>query len=136
MADLSITAGSVIAGANATTEAGLAGAAITAGQVVYKDSTTGKYLLADADSATAAARTGRGIALNGASDGQPLKIQMAGDITIGATLTANTAYYLSSGAGSIGVLADVGSGEYMQLIGIAKSTTVMTLSMLATGVAN
>jgi hypothetical protein len=137
MSDLSITAASVLAVAStAKTEPGTAGEAITRGMACYKSSTTGKWMKADADSATAEARTAAGIALCDAGDAQPIFMQTAGNITIGATLVANTAYYLSSGAGGICPLADVGTGEYMQLIGIAISTSVLKLSFLATGVAN
>jgi hypothetical protein len=137
MADLSITAASVIAQTGATVDRQMkAGETITAGQAVYRSSTTGKLMKADADSATAEARTAIGIALNGASDNQPLAIARAGDVAFGAILTANLPYFLSSTAGGIGVIGDVGAGEYLQQIGIAKSTSVMTLSFLATGVAN
>lgn len=136
MADISVTASAVLAGANAATESGIAGATITAGQPVYRDATSLKYLLSDADSATTAARSVRGISLNGASDGQPLKIITDGDLTVNAVLTANIAYYLSSAAGGICPIADVGSGEYLVQLGIAKSTTVMKVKIIETGVAN
>jgi len=134
MADISITAANVVAGSNATKESGTAGETITAGQMVYKDS-TGKYMKADNDSATAEARQARGVALHGASNNQPLTIQKAGDVTIGGTLTAGTAYYLSDTAGGICPLADVGSGEYVCLLGLAKSTSVLALDIQFPGVA-
>lgn len=134
MADISITAANVVKGSNAVVEAGTAGATITAGQVVYKDAADGKYKLADADSATAAAKAPRGIALNGASDGQPLSIIRSGDVTIGATLTAGTAYYLSPEPGGIAPLADVASGDDVVLIGLAESASVLAVDIQITGV--
>lgn len=134
MADLSITAASVLAGTNAIIESGRAGETVTAGKVVYKDATTGKYLLADADSGTAAAKAPRGIALNGAADGQPLSVVRGGDVAIGATLTAGTAYYLSPVAGGICPLADVASGDNVVLLGLAKSTSVLALDIQNPGV--
>ena len=134
MADISITAANVVKGSNAVVEPGTAGATITAGQVVYKDAADGKYKLADADSATAAAKAPRGIALNGASDGQPLSIIRSGDVTIGATLTAGTAYYCSPVAGGICPLADVASGDDVVLLGLAKSTSVLAVDIQVTGV--
>lgn len=134
MADISITAANVVKGSNAVVEAGTAGAAITAGQVVYKDAADGKYKLADADSATAAAKAPRGIALNGASDGQPLSIIRSGDVTIGATLTPGTAYYLSPVAGGIAPLADVASGDDVVLLGLAESASVLAVDIQITGV--
>lgn len=135
MADLSITAANVVAGSNARVVNGIAGATVTAGQVVYRDATTKKFGLADCDSATAGVRVAFGIALNGASDGQPLAVLTEGDITIGATMTAGLAYYLSPTAGGIGVVGDLGSGDYPTLIGIAKSTTVLAVEINASGVA-
>jgi hypothetical protein len=135
MADLTVTPASVIPGANAVIErSGTAGATITAGQVVYFDDTTGKYKLADSDGA-AALRSPRGIALNGASDGQPLAVQTKGKITIGATMTAGLAYYLSKVAGGIAPVADIASGGYATVLGIATSTTVLELNMTESGVA-
>lgn len=138
MVDLVVTAASVLPGTNATTLTGTAGATITAGQVVYLDeATTGEWLLADADSATAAARgLGKiGIALNGASDGQPLKVQTDGSITIGATMTAGVAYFLSDEPGAIAPYADLLTGDYVTLVGVATSTTVLNLEFLYSAVA-
>lgn len=137
MADLSVTAANCVPGANAVLEYGVAGETITAGQAVYLDeASTGKYLKADADSATAAARLVRGIAVNGASLNQPLTIQKSGLITLGATLTANIPYYLSGTAGGICPIADVGAGEYLCQIGIARTTAVLNIDIQATGVSN
>jgi len=134
MTDLTFTAASVLKGANAITENGTAGETITAGQPVYKSSTTNKYMKADSNSATAEAKTARGIALNGAADGQPLQILLKGDITIGATLTAGSAYYLSETAGGIQPAADLANGENVCLLGLAKSTTVLAVNIQAPGV--
>jgi hypothetical protein len=77
MSDISITAANVLPGAGAVTEDGLAGATITAGQVGYKRHR--RHLQARRrNGASAAIRTPRGIALNGASAGQPLRIQKQG----------------------------------------------------------
>ena len=134
MADISITAANVIKGSNAVVEAGTAGATITAGQIVYKDADDGRYKLADCDSATVAAKSPRGVALNGASNGQPLSIARSGDVTIGGTLTAGTAYYLSPVAGGIAPLADVLSGDNVVLLGLAKTTAILTIDIQDTGV--
>lgn len=135
MADLSITAANVLAGAGATLASGTAGATITAGQTVYYDSAAAKYKLADADSATAAVRSPVGIALNGASDGQPLKVLTKGTITIGATLVAGTTYYLSDTPGGIAPAGDPTTGDYPTIIGIATSTSVLKVNITESGVA-
>lgn len=136
MSDLSITAANVLAGTGADITRGTAGATITAGQAVYLDeATTGQWLLADSDSATVAARGSArfGIALNGAADGQPLAVQTGGDITIGATLVAGVAYYLSDAPGAICPFADLATGDFVTLVGIATSTTVLKIDPLYSG---
>lgn len=63
MADLTITAASVLAGSNATTRQGTAGATITAGQVVYFDDTTKTYKLAKSTSVLAIKIVEAGVAI-------------------------------------------------------------------------
>jgi len=135
MTDIVITAANVVAGSNATIDHGTAGATVTAGQVVYRSATTKKWLLADSNSATAEVREATGIALNGASDGQPLAVQKSGLITIGGTLTAGVAYYLSDTPGGICPVADIGSGEYSCLLGMSTSASVLKLDISYSGVA-
>lgn len=135
MSDLSITAASVISGANAVVQRGSAGGTVTAGQTVYLDPTTKKWSLADSNSATVAQRQAGGIALHGASLNQPIAVQTSGDITIGATLTAGSPYYLSATAGAIMPAADLTTGDYVCLLGLAKSTTVLALDIQFPGVA-
>lgn len=134
MADLTITAANCVPGNNNRQTVGVAGETITAGMAVYK-ATSGKWMKADADGSSEA-RTAAGIALTGSALNQPIVVQTDGEITLGATLTANTSYYLSGTPGGICPLADVGAGEYMQLIGIAKTAAILDLSFQATGVAN
>jgi hypothetical protein len=133
MSDISISAASVLPGAGAVTEDGLAGATLTAGQIVYRD-TDNSYKLADCNGASATIRTPRGVALNGASAGQPVRIQKQGEITIGGTLTAGTSYYLSGTPGGLRPVADNTTGDYPSHIGISKSTTVLLLAIAASGV--
>ncbi|XKM40330.1 hypothetical protein A4U53_030835 [Rhizobium ruizarguesonis] len=92
-------------------------------------------MLADSNSATVEARQAKGIALNGASLNQPIAIHKSGDITIGAALTAGQAIYLSDTAGGLCPLADIGSGEYICQLGLAKSTTVLHVDIQFPGVA-
>lgn len=133
MADITVTAASVIAGGDAVVEHGRAGATITAGQVVYKEASSGKFKLTDTNSATAEVKNAYGIALNGASDGQPLAVQKAGSITIGATVVAGTAYYASETPGGIQSAADVAT-EAVVLLGIATSASVIKMGIINSGV--
>lgn len=137
MADLTVTAAScVVSGTGQKRFSGTAGETIAAGKAIVLDPTTKKYLLADANSATAALRTAEGIALNSASLNQPVNGISEGDLTLGATMTANTPYYLSDTPGGICPIADIGTGEYLCQLGISKSTTVLSVSVRKTGVAN
>lgn len=129
MANLSITAANVVADSSASREAGTAGEAIAAGEAVYYASATRKWMLADADSATAEARRPTGIALNTAALNQPVDVLKSGDLTVGAVLTAGAAYYLSDDPGKICPLADVTGGDYICLIGLAKSTSVLAVAI-------
>jgi hypothetical protein len=134
MADISITAASVLAGTNAIKVQGIAGAAITAGQQLYLDTTTNTWKLADNDAAAAAAHQAAGTALNNAAAGQPISVQTGGDVTIGGTLTAGVVYYLSGTAGGICPVADLTSGHAVCTVGMAKSASVLTLGYQFTGV--
>src|SRR3712207_6336757 len=111
MADLSITAASVAARGTGKTRDGAGGAEINAGQVVARDADV-SFKMADSNSGTARLRSPIGIALHAAATGQPLKILTSGEITIGATLTAGVAYFLSDTPGGICPAADLSSGEY------------------------
>lgn len=133
MADLTITAASVVKGTGASVRTGTAGATITAGQAVYEDTSTSTFKLADTDSATAAARSVAGIALNGASSGQPLSVLTAGPITIGATTVVGVPYYLSGTAGGICPYADVAAGDYPVFIGIGSSVTQIKVAIVEAG---
>lgn len=132
MADIAITATSVVGGGSATRETGSAGVAITAGQAVYLDSATNKYKLSDANAA--GAKTVRGIALNGAALNQPVVVQKDGPITIGATLVAGTTYCLSATSGGICPQADLTTGDDVVVVGVAASASVLNINIQAPGV--
>ena len=134
MTDEAVTAANVRKGGDAVVVNGQAGVALTAGQVVYQEAATGKYKLADSNHATAEVRIPKGIALHAAGVDQPIAIQTGGDITIGGTLSPGVAYYLSETAGGIQPAADLGSGEKVGFLGLAKSTTVLNLRIMNPGV--
>lgn len=50
-------------------------------------------------------------------------------MTIGATMTAGVAYYLSDEPGGICPVADLTTGDYPCIIGLAISATVLRLSI-------
>lgn len=133
MADLTITAANVAKGSNASIVQGTAGAAITAGQTVYLDAATSTYKLFDANGS--GTTTLAGIALHAAASGQPVQVQTGGDITIGATVTQGLVYVGSATPGGVAPSADLASGWTSNVIGVAVSTTVIRMQILASGVA-
>jgi len=58
-----------------------------------------------------------------------------GPITIGATVTGGVAYYLSPTPGGICPVADVLSGDYPTIIGIATSASVLSVKFHESGFA-
>ena len=128
MADLTITVADVKKTDSTSIAEGIAGATITAGQPVYKDSTASNKLKpADADVLASAAAVG--IALHGASADQPLKYATSGNLTLSAVMTVGAVYVVSTNAGGIAPVADLGSGDYVTLLGIATSTSNLKLSI-------
>lgn len=135
MADLVITAANVVADSSATRVHGTAGETIAQGKLCYLSSTTNKWMLADSNSVTAEARAGTHVSLNSAALNQPITVGK-GRITIGATLTPGLAYYGSDTPGGICPIADVGSGEYVNLVGLAMSASVLEVAPKYTAVSN
>lgn len=135
MADLSITATSVVTSGtsgNSFLDC-TAGATITAGVPCYLDSTDSDKAKPCISSSLAASAI-RGVALHAATSGQPLRLQVSGNMVIGATVAKNTIYNISANAG--GVTSDaIGSGAYGGIVGFGISTTVITLICRTTGVA-
>lgn len=135
MTDLAVTAANVLASGRATTERGVAGVAVTAGQTVYKEAASGTYKLTDSDSATAEANHVYGIALHSAGLGQPLVIVRDDPaFTPGATVVKGTTYWMSETPGGIEPAADLTAGEHLCLVGIGISTTQIMLKIVDTGV--
>lgn len=133
MAALTITATNIIPVAGRTSRTLLSASAITQGQSIYV-TTGGRWALADAD--TAATATSPGVALNEATAaGQPVEGQTGGDLGFGAILTVNTVYIASATAGSIEPVADLASGDFLAVIGVATTTGNLHFTPYSSGVA-
>lgn len=129
MTDISITAANVKL-VSGPVERLIAGAALTAGQIAYKEASTAKAKLADNDSATAEVRSARGMTLNGGATDQPVDIARDGAIVdLGAVLTAGVDYYLSGTPGGICPRADVTTGDDPVRIGMALTTSRLQLDI-------
>lgn len=135
MADLTVTAANCLT-IDGTYDVGVAGGSITAGQPLYKDTANSSVLKAADANASDLASTVCGIALHAASTGQPLRYQMTGTITIGATMTAGVIYCASANAGGIAPSADITTGWRTSIIGVATTTTILTLKIYNSLVTN
>jgi hypothetical protein len=135
MADLAPTVAEIKpTGANAVITSAIAGATLTAGQVVYIDPADNKAKLASA-AALGTARA-KGITLHAALANQPVDIQTDGDLEWGTTTPPVTgvAYLLSGTAGGISPHLDAttpASAEYLTVIGVMAGTGVIRLCICA-----
>jgi len=134
MADLTITAANVKL-VSGSTQPIIAGAAVTAAQLVYKASATGKALLSDNDNPTPEVRAIHGMALHAALADQPLTLALNGAVVeLGVILTAGVDYYLSGTPGGICPRADVISTDDPIRVGMALTTSRLQLDINDPGV--
>lgn len=131
MADVSITPANVVPDADGLrVERGYSYATITAGKAVKKNA-AGLWILGNCLSATAETDV-FGIALNGASSGQPLEVMLGGTLTIGGTVAAGVTYILSE-SGGICPDADGTTNDYKVTIGVGTSTAKIKLAIAVGG---
>lgn len=133
MADITITAANVVPDTDAEFITGTAGETITAGQVVYVSTSTGKYMKADAD--TEAEAKAVGVAVNGASNGQNLTIQRKGKITIGGTVVVGQVYVASATAGGVAPYADLLTGDFVTILGVGVTAAKIDLKINVSNIA-
>ncbi len=113
---------------------GDAAVAIVAGQVVAKN-TAGKFILADANAAVPANKP-VGIALNDADIDQPLSVCTRDpDFVFGGTAAIGDVVILSGTPGGIAPYADQVAGWFTSVLGVAKSTTTINLTIVQSGAA-
>jgi hypothetical protein len=126
MADISITAASVLWSSGVRPITGKAGATITAGQTVYLDTTTNTYKLADGD--TDLESVVAGVCLDGGVSGRDIFVAPPGAvIQIGATPVAGTIYVQSLTPGGIAPWADLGTGDYVNVLFVGVASGVVEL---------
>jgi hypothetical protein len=135
MADITITAANVLMSANGKSATGIAGETITAGQTLYLNSADNRLYKADANASIATADC-VGIALGGGAAGQPITYCYEDpNFTPGGTLSLAAAadsgvYVLSATAGGIAPMDDLAAGMYPCVLGVAYSTTKMSLRIV------
>lgn len=122
-ADVSIISTSVVPGASAVFRFGTAGAAITAGQLVYLDATTNTWKLTDANASDTVADVD-GIAVVTVASGGPITVVTRDDdLTLGGTTAKGTIYIASATAGGIAPAADLATNMFLSVVAIGKSAT-------------
>lgn len=133
MAAITVTASGVVK-VSGNIARGRAGVTLAQGKAVYADgSDKGQYKLADWDDVDTAVCVG--IALQGASDEQPIDIQVDGDVNVGgAVLTIGETYFVGDSGGIVPDV-DVVSGKFRSFLGVAVTTSVLRLGILNSGVA-
>lgn len=134
MADLAIVPSQVVPGPGAQLVRGTAGDAITAGEPCALEAATQRYRYAF--SAIQARATCVGIALHAAAVGQPLTLQRAGDIILGAGAApvVGDIYVLSRNAARIAPAADLVTGNYTSVVGVGVAPTMLRLALNNSGV--
>jgi len=127
MADLVITATDVeVENNNAGTFVRF-GAAVTQGQVVYRSTADNKYYLADCDASATARAAGIVISNADADNYGYILSGTNAKINLGATLAQGEVYVVSDTAGNIMPITDLTSGQYITILGIAESTSLLRL---------
>lgn len=132
MADLSITLADVVPGSNAQYIDAVAatGVTIDAGDVFYRDASDSyKAKLSDANLSEAAA-SAAAIAVNKALPGQPVRGVFAGDLDLGSILTQGLVYIVSGTAGKICPSADLASGWYPTVLGVATDGNTLKVGIV------
>lgn len=128
MADLSITAATVLMSATGKKAEGIAGAAISAGDILYKDTADGNKLKL-ADSNVTGKTDVCGIALADAAIGQPVHYCLSDPaLAIGATVAIGAIFILSATPGGIAPAADAASGMELVILGVGVSTTAINVN--------
>lgn len=133
MAAISITAANVglISGSTKTVTYG---ETITQGQPLRKLSADNEYYLCNQDTAVDADASA--IALTPGGDGELGVVLTAGAvIDIAATIAIGTVYCVGAVDGAIAPTADLGSGDFVTIVGHAISTSNMLLTFNVLGVA-
>jgi len=137
MANLSITVSQVQAAASAATFGSLiAGEEIDPGETVYKKAADKKGWLGGA--ATEAEADVVGIAVCHAYAGQKVVYQKTGNVNLGAgaSVAQGQVYVASATSGKIAVESDLGSGEYVTVLGVGNDADEIELDINASGIAH
>lgn len=140
MADtpIAVTAGNVVSGSTAQFRSGTAGETLTAGQFVYLKASDNKYYKCDVDATAvgtdANCKIAAGVVVVGGAASATVTIQTAGDYICGGTIVPGSVYTLSATAGGFCICTGLIATDYVTVVGVGISTTVMHLMIYSTGV--
>jgi len=133
MADLTVAAANVVADYQAKIKSGEAGEALSAGDTIYiKASASDELWLAKHDG-TAVEAVAVGIVLADAADGETVSYITEGELALGSVLTAGVVYGLSATYGAVAPITDTGSGDYVTVLGVAKSAGTLQVKIIVSG---
>ncbi len=133
MADLTIAAANVVADYQAKIKTGVAGEAISAGEVLYIKAADDDELWLAQHDGTAIEAAAVGIALADAADAAAVSYIVSGELALGSILTTGLIYVVSAEPGAIAVVADAGSADYVTVVGVAKSAGTLEVDFIAAG---
>lgn len=132
MADLTQTAANVGIGSDTEVIRVQVGEAVAQGQPGYRGASN-KWYQTDADLSAAAAAAEGVFITPAATDGHSL-LAVSGDVNLGATLTVGETYVVSVTKGKICPIGDLNTGDYVTHLGVAKSTSLISLNPQISGV--
>lgn len=134
MADVTYTSTAVVLTSGPAPISVQVGATVTAGQPLYFDASTQRWLPATANTAAGAAASA--VALSGASTGQYTMAALPGSvITYGSGLTKGVVLFVSgAAAGGLAPFADLVAGKYISVVGVPTSTTALIFNPIVSGV--
>ena len=131
MAALSITAANVgVADAAADVRIVQVGEAVTQGDPLRVSSN--KYYQCN-NSAAADANVSAVALTPGAGDEDYVVALFSGTYIVGATVTVGETYVIGDADGEINPIGDLGSGDYVSILGVADTTTTLVFSPKASG---
>ena len=102
---------------------------------VYLKAADGKYWKADSNLSLAAATVvGLNVSTVAGADAA-VTIVLSGSVNLGATLTVGGIYCAGAGvAGDIDLVADLTTGWYVSILGVASSASLLNLNIYNSGV--
>jgi len=135
MVDITVTPANVTWVSGKADFKGKGGAAITPGQLVYKDPADSEHKLADGDAV--ATLTEPALALSNGENARDMILAPKGSrVNFGATLAAGTIYVASLTPGGICPWADLATGDFVLIVCIGEGTAIGTLILEQSAVAH